>query len=890
MTKPNIARNAPSRNATIQRFYHESMRLIFYSVLVLVTCVSLTGSARAQSSGGIEFSAADSLVITFDELTGDIGSLFGNSTVDHSSVNLTAHQIDILFEKDELRATGAVSDTGMVGQPSFTQDDETFLGTELSFNLSTERGRVVGAQTAYEDGFIRAEVAKFAGDSTLYVKDGLYTTCECFEDPSYSLRSNRMKIVNRKWVYTGPIRLYLYNIPTPLWLPFGFLPAQEGRRSGPLSPQYGEDEFGFYLRNWGYYWALSDYLDLQLQGGLWSKGSWETAGTFRYNKRYRYNGRLNIEYARLRNGERNDPEFGINETSSLRWSHSQTISPSSSLAANVDLSTSGYLRAISESYDDRVKQTVGSSITYRKRWSGVGRSLTFKTSQQQSFANNSVDLTIPSLSFSQSSRKPFARSSRAPGQDEAWYEKITYSYNMTSTNRFNFVPLSDEILEASGDTAATGISWTDALISPSDYRRATGNDVPFAFKTSHSIPVSASFTTGGFMPVNLTPQMSFTEDWFLRTNRRSVVDSTNQVVTTSEPGFFALHQFSTGVSANTTIYGIFPVKAGRYDGMRHTLRPKLGFSYRPDFTSSTWGYSRTYQDTSGTVVTYPIVPEVRSGQQQSLTYSVNNVFETRSVTTDSTGRTSSKTVTLLNFDASSSYNFAAEQRKMANISLSARTKLLGKVDLTARSTLSPYRVDTSGTITDFYAFNLKRLAVGRVTSFSTTARTSIRSKSRGASRPVENMTALDRATQPSNLANNLGDANASLFATGGIDGAPKDFAIPWSLSLDYTYSFSKSGLNATKRSIVNTSFDFNLTPKWKVTARTGYDLSSKEMVTTTLDLHRDFECWQMSINWIPFGDFQSWGFDLHVKSGHLRDLLRIRQPKSDVTGRFDRIL
>lgn len=866
--------------------------LLRFTVLciAIVCCTSPLHFSVAQSGSGIKFSAADSLVITFDETTGDLGSLFGSSTVSHPSADLSAYRIDILFEKDELRATGIASDTGLVGMPSFAQGDETFRGSELSFNLRSERGRVVGAQTAYEDGFIRADVAKFAGDSTLYVKDGLYTTCECFEDPSYSLRSNRMKIVNRKWVYTGPIRLYIYNIPTPLWLPFGFLPAQEGRRSGPLAPQYGEDEFGFYLRNWGYYWALSDYVDLQLQGGFWSKGSWESASSFRYNKRYRYNGQLHLEYARLRNGERNDPEFGINETSSVRWSHSQTISPSSSLSANVDLSTSGYLRAISENYDDRVKQTVGSSITYRKRWAGVGRSLTFKTSQQQSFANNSVDLTIPSFSFSQSSRKPFTRDSRVPGRGEAWYEKITYNYNMTTTNRFNFVPLSEDELLNRGDSSAVDISWTDALLSPTDYRRATGKDEPFAFKTSHSIPVSASFSTGGFLPLNLTPQFSFTEDWFIRTDRRSVIDSTNAVVRSSEPGFFALHQFSTGVTANTTIYGLFPVKVGKYDGMRHTLRPKLGFSYRPDFTSDTWGYTRTYTDTSGTEIVYPVVSEVRSGQQQSLTYSVTNVFETRRVRTDSTGRTDSKTVTLLNFDASSSYNFAADQRKMANISLSARTKLLGKVDLTARSTLSPYRVDSSGVLTDVYAFNLSKLAVGRITSFSSTARTSIRSKSRGSARPVENMSALNRDIQASSVVDELDGLNSTLYARGGVDGVPKDFAIPWSLSIDYTYSFSKSGIRATKRSIVNTSFDFNLTPSWKITARTGYDLSEKEMVTTSLDLHRDFECWQMSINWIPFGSYQSWGFDLHVKSGHLRDLLRIRQPKSDVTGRFDNLL
>jgi lipopolysaccharide assembly outer membrane protein LptD (OstA) len=139
------------------------------------------------------------------------------------------------------------------------------------------------------------------------------------------------------------------------------------------------------------------------------------------------------------------------------------------------------------------------------------------------------------------------------------------------------------------------------------------------------------------------------------------------------------------------------------------------------------------------------------------------------------------------------------------------------------------------------------------------------------------------------LAGDVNQFNSRRF-DGGVDGVRTDFSIPWSMNLDFTYSFAKQGLASNRRAIMNSSFDFNLTPKWKVTARTGYDFSEKELVTTSLYVHRDFECWQMSINWIPFGSYQSWGFDLHVKSGHLRDLLRIRQPKSDVSGRFDNLL
>ncbi|RMF61895.1 MAG: LPS-assembly protein LptD, partial [Bacteroidetes bacterium] len=251
----------------------------------------------------VRFSARDSLIVTFDDVAGDTGTLYGESHVAYGDVVLSAYGVTILFDRRELQAFGLPVDTGMVGRPRIQQGSETFSGRILAFNLQTERGRVVGAQTRIEDGFIRAGIAKVKEDSVIYIKDGAYTTCSCVDDPSYSLRSSKMKIVNKKWIYTGPLQLYLYNIPTPLWLPFGFLPAQSGRRSGPLPPQYGEDEFGFYLRGWGWYFALSDYMDLQLKGSLWTRGSWGINALYRYNKRYTYSGQLEVDFSRLRRGE-----------------------------------------------------------------------------------------------------------------------------------------------------------------------------------------------------------------------------------------------------------------------------------------------------------------------------------------------------------------------------------------------------------------------------------------------------------------------------------------------------------------------------------------------------------------------------------------------------------
>lgn len=835
----------------------------------------------------VRFTARDSLVVSFADST-ESGHLFGGSGVTYSDARLRAWQIDILFDQDELRARGIPDDT--TGRPTFLQGEEHFTGSELQFNLKTERGRIVGAQTSIEDGFIRADVVKAAADSTIYIRNGVYTTCPCVEDPSYSLRASRMKIVGRKWIYTGPIQLFLYNIPTPLWLPFGFLPAQEGRRSGPLSPSYGEDEFGFYLRDVGWYFALSDYMDLQLQGGIWTRGSVEVEALTRYRRRYGVSGQLQLTYGRFRNGESTDPDFSIRRTGSLRWNHAQPISPSSSFDADVNLSGSGYLRAVSQNYDDRTRQTIQSSIRYNKRWSA--RSLSINANQRQVVETGSVSLTLPTVSFAQNSIKPFQRARRAPGSDEAFYEKVTVSYSFTADNRFEFTRLSDEALLAAGDTSATRLGWIDALLSQSDFERATGLEERFVTRASHRIPISAPFSIErlpliGAFRVNLAPSFSYTEDWFVRSDRKALDSSggTGLVDNRSIPGFVALRQFNLSLSASSVFYGLFPLRVGPYRGLRHTVRPNVGFGWRPDFYDDKWGYTRSYVGQNGQEVVYPIVSGVGRGLQQALTVSVNNTFETKRAAGDSTTVQSDQVTKLLDFSLATSYNFAADSLAFGTINMNGRTRLFGQVDVDFRTSYSAYRISDTGSIVDQYAFS-PTSPFGRLTSTSLTVRTALRSRSGGgaASRPFETPNAAygnDRFGAFDAMETNLRQP------FGGTD---VDFSIPWSLTIDLTYGLNRPGLTTVRRAIVNVGFDFSLTPHWKISGRTGYDFELRDAATTNITVARDFDCWQMALNWIPFGAYQSYGFDLHVKSGKLRDLLRVRQPKSDVRDRFGSML
>lgn len=867
----------------------ESDTLLIDDVVLPEAPAPARGAQPGGLSGAVTFSARDSIVIVIDEDDEDIASLFGTANVSYGDAQLEAHTIDLLFERDELRARGLASDTGLVGMPQFRQGSESFSGTRLAYNLRTERGRIEEARTAIQEGFVRAGIVTVTEDTTLFVRHGIYTTCECVDDPSYSLRSGRMKIVDQEWIYTGPIQLFLFNIPTPLWLPFGFLPATEGRRSGPLPPRYGEDDRGFYLRDWGWYWAMNDYMDLQIQGGIWSRGSWSVRPIYRYNRRGSFSGNLSIDFVRNRSGERRDPDFQVFDTASLRWNHNQTLNPTSTLSGDVNLSSTSYMRAISEQYDDRVRQSVSSTVRYSKRWPNAGRSLNMSLTQSQNLASGNANLTLPSLSFTQSSRKPFQRSTIGTGR-EGWLERITMSYSGRLDNRFDFTPLPDSTRERLG---VADVAWYDALFSPSDYRLATGQQTPFRVTATHTIPISSNFSINRIPGIartfrlNVSQNFNYTENWYTETERRQYDEELGRVVTDRASGFMAVRRYSVGASANTTFYGLFPVGLGRFQGLRHTVRPSASFSFSPDFTSDFWGYTRTYVDQEGRQIRYPIVSGV-SGKQQTLSFRIDNVFETKVVSEDADGDSRSRTLKLLDVNLSSAYNFAADSMRMSPINMSARTRLLDQVDLRMEASYSPYwRDPITGRERAEYIFRERPYWPLRMTRISASMTTSFRSDARGASRPFES-TRVQPGDMMGSAAGLDGMASPGRFGGGALMSGVgyADFAIPWSLDLDMNFSLSRLGTTSTRRAIMNARFDFNLTPNWKVQGRSGYDLIQDEVVLTNLVVLRDFECWQLSLNWTPFGPYQSWGFDLHVKSGHLRDILRLRQPRRDVRGRF----
>ena len=101
--------------------------------------------------------------------------------------------------------------------------------------------------------------------------------------------------------------------------------------------------------------------------------------------------------------------------------------------------------------------------------------------------------------------------------------------------------------------------------------------------------------------------------------------------------------------------------------------------------------------------------------------------------------------------------------------------------------------------------------------------------------------------------------------------------MPWSINFNYNFNYSKPQFESTITNTVSASGDVNITRKWKMGFNTGYDLKSKKLTYTTLDIYRDLHCWELKFNVIPFGDRKSYSLDIRVKSAVLQDLKLTRK-------------
>ena len=532
---------------------------------------------KAQTKSALDapvvYTAKDSMTFFMGTKT---AHLYGNADVKYQNINLTSENIRMNMDSSTVYAIYGLDSLGnKYGKPIFKEGNDEYKTETMSYNFKTKKGFITNIYTAQDEGFLTSEESKKGTEGEYYLRGGTYTTCD--EDhPHFYIRMSRAKVRPGKNVFSGPAWLVVEDVPLPLAVPFAYFPITGSYSSGFIMPTYG-DEFtrGFYLRDGGYYFAISDYMDLKVTGEIFTKGSWGIGTQTTYKKRYKYSGNFYFNYQVTKDGEKNMPDYSVTKNFKVQWSHrtDPKASPNSSFSASVNFATQSYEKNnLTSLYNPTSysQSTRTSSVAYSHNFRKIGLSLSTSANISQNMRDSMIALTLPSMSWSLSTVYPFKR--KVAVGKERWYEKISFKYTGTLSNSIN--TKEDKLMHSS-------------LIK--DWKNGM----------KHNIPISASFNILKY--INITPTLNYTERWYTNKVIQSWDDGKNSVVRDTIYGFNRVFDYNLSLSANTKLYGFYKpnpkVFGKKLQMVRHVFTPSVSFSYAPDFGDEKWGYWKTYTRT-----------------------------------------------------------------------------------------------------------------------------------------------------------------------------------------------------------------------------------------------------------------------------------------------------
>ena len=841
--------------------------------------LSKDGAKKDAIDAPVYYECTDSMVWS---RTGN-AYLYGAGKVRYDKIELTADVIKLNMDSSVVHASGSIDTTGMVtGLPIFMDGGTPYESDRMSYNFKSKKGFINNVYTQQGDGFIMGGKAKKDSAGVFYSQDGMYTTCDA-EHPHFYIRLTRAKVRPKKDVVSGPLYLVVADVPLPLALPFGFFPFTSSYSSGILMPTFGDEtERGFYLRDGGYYFALSDKYDLRLTGEIFTKGSWGFAAASSYAVRYRFSGSFDFSYLVTKNGEKGLPDYAVGKNFRLQWSHRQDpkVHPNSNFSASVNFATSSYERSNLSSLYNPVLNSQSmrtSSVSYSRTFPEIGLSLSTTMNVAQNMQDSTLSLTLPNLSVSLSKKYPFKRKKRMG--DERWYEKISLSYTGQMSN---------------------SISTKEDKVMHSSLVKDWNN----GFK--HNIPVSATFQLFGFL--NVTPSFNYTERWYFKKVNQEWDYATNSVAKDTVYGFNRLYNYNFSVSANTTLYGFYQpagfLKKSRVHTVRHVFKPSVSYSYTPDFGAQHYGYYDTYvyTDEKGEARVVEYSPYQGSlygipsrGKTGSVSLSVSNNVEMKWRTKND----SLKKVSIIDeLGASLSYNLAAKTKPWSNLSTRLRLKLTKSYTFSFNATWATYA----------YEFNDRgQVVVGDRTEWSYGRFGRFQGMSQNLSYTFNNKT-LTKIRDMFNKDEDEGEEDDSLKEEKAGDGEDpsrkkslKDsktkkaksaavdedgympFKMPWNLTVSYGIIMAEN--TAAEIDVktmrypykftqnMNLSGNIGISDNWRITFTSGYNFQFKKLTTTTMNISRDLHCFEMSCG-IVLSPYTSFNFSFRATSQMLADALK----------------
>ena len=803
-------------------------------------------------------------------------------------MDLKAEKINMSLDSNIVRATGAMDTVKKqrYGLPVFMMGSDKYETDTMAFNFKSKRGLIQNAYTHQEDGFLLSERSKRDSSGTFYLKRGRYTTCDD-PHPDFYIALTRAKVRPGKDVIFGPAYLVVQDVPLPLAIPYGFFPFTKSYSSGFIMPTYGDEmDRGFYLRDGGYYFAISDKIDLKLLGEIFTKGSWGISAASNYRVRYKYSGQFYASYQDSRTGDE-----GIDQTRNtsfkIQWSHTQDskANPYTSLRASVNFASISYERNnLTSMYNPTTltQSTRTSSISWSTGFSSLGMTLSGGTNITQQMRDSTIDLTLPDLNIYISQFYPFKRKNAVGKQ--RWYEKINMSYTGRITNTIH--AKEDRIFKAN-----LAREWRNGWM--------------------HTIPVKATFNLAKY--INVTPSFNFTDRMYTQRIKRSWDQDTQKEVLDTVQGFYNVYNWNMAIDLNTRIYGFFVpnrrIFGDKVQAIRHVFTPKVGFTYAPDFSTSRYGYYDTYQkvDADGVPFGDPVKYSYYannvfsgpgSGKTGRVTFSIDNNIEAK-IRSDKDSTGIRKISIIDQLAATMSYNMAAKEKPWSDLNVNLRLKWWKSYTFSMNAVFSTYayELDKNG---NPYVGNRTEYSKGRFGRFQGMSqnihytitpekirRLFGRNKDKDKKDEGKKDETVDTGVETNIDPTMTAAANAAEKKNAGLAETDDDgylkFSMPWSLTISYGITmrentagtFDKERMRYPYKYTQNLNFygNIRLADGWNISFNSGYDFDQHKLSMTTASLARDLHCFSMSC-YVVLAPYTSYNFSFRCNASTLTDALK----------------
>jgi lipopolysaccharide assembly outer membrane protein LptD (OstA) len=774
-----------------------------------------------------------------------------NAQVKYQDMQIDADYISIDEEKNVIYARGKQDSLDRIIEPVIvTQAGKKYETNNFNYNYKTKQAIAYNARTEESQGIIVAEKTKKYNDSVFFMRRGLFTTDDYFIKKKdsladYHLLAPHIKMVkgkNSSSLITGPVQMYIEQVPTPLIMPFAILPFSEKRSAGILIPSFGErEDVGFFLNGIGYYQPIGEHFDLKVLADIYTKGSWNLRPEMNYLKKYRYSGNFSADIGNTVRGIKGLDNYSKTGTYRIAWRHSQDAkaNPFLTFSASVDVtSQTFYNNTVNNNYimDQSVLRTQqNSTLSLTKRFLKLPATITGTASYSQNFATGLADLRLPQMNVAINQFYLFGSKT---GVRTGLLENITVN---TGLNLTNFVSTEEGELftKAMWDKLQTGIKNNITL--------GTNTTIAKYFTFSLGANIDNALTTK-----TLTKIYDPIENL--------VVDQVNKKVA-------GYSTFSTTASLQTQLYGMLNFRKGAsIEAIRHMMTPSIGFTYSPDFGGEGFGYFRNYYDANGALTPYSIfdngiVGAPTSGMVGALGFNIGNNVEMKIKSkSDSTGVKKVKIFESLNL--SGSYNFAAKTHPWSVISVNGQSSFFdNKLSVNTSLTLDPYKIlyipgEEEGIRTEnFGHFSVQGFNVQL-------------------SYPLSSELFGEKKDYAKEYKQKGEIRNENYYFD---DDNYAHFDQAWTLNVNANYAYSR-GATRTSNKIASIGLDgsIKLTPYWNITGSTHYDMVTKDLAYTRIGFSRDQRSFTINFNWVPFGQYKVYDFFIGIKANILSDALKYK--------------